>query len=235
LSFILRYKHRSEWFNSDRLRKITDDEEAKKESGEKKRAEIEDCLALDLYAFLYDEGLDFYITPLSAKGRIDLIEADKRPLLEGQTNPSHRLLADAKVFDGKNRDCSYIGKGFGQILSYCKKYNEPYGYLIIYNISDKDLEFELPNTMNGIPIYEHYGKTIVFIVIDINKSKFDSTVGKAKFYTVKESHLLEGKESPDQKQTRLKKSAEIILPEYEKDKDLTALTALDGEDVISDE
>lgn len=189
LGFILRYKHRSEWFHSDKLRKIADDELERKQSGEKKRAVIEDCLATDFYAYLYDEGLDFHIEPSSITGKIDLIEGGKRPLLEGQKNSSHRLLADAKVFDSDNRDAGYIGKGFGQILRYCKKYDEPFGYLIIYNISEGELEFDLPNTINGIPIYEHYGKTIVFIVIDINKSKADSTVGKAKTYIVKEKHL----------------------------------------------
>ena len=196
LSFIIRYKHRSEWFNQDRLLKIADDEKARKETEKKGRAEIEDCLALDLYAYLYDEGIDFHIAPSSIRGKIDLIEEGKRPLLEGQENSSHRLLADAKVFDGKNRDCAYLGKGFGQIISYCKKYNESYGYLIIYNISDGELEFELEKTLNEIPIYEYFGKTIFFVVIDINKTRAASKTGKPKVYSLKENHLI--KDSVDQ-------------------------------------
>ncbi|MBX7173579.1 MAG: hypothetical protein K1X72_21605 [Pyrinomonadaceae bacterium] len=52
------------------------------------------------------------------------------------------------------------------------------------------MEFDLENTLNGNPIYKHFGKTIVFIVIDINKTKADSTLGKADFYKVTETDLL---------------------------------------------
>lgn len=225
LNFILRYKHRSEWFHSERLLKIANDEKAKRESGEKKRAEIEDRLATDLYSYLYDEGINFHIAPSSITGKIDLIE-EKRPLLEGQEDSSHRLLADAKVFDGKNRNCSYIGKGFGQILRYCKKYNEFFGYLIIYNISDGELEFELESTINRLPIYAYYGKTIVFIVIDINKTQADSLGGNAKTYKIEEKHLLE------EKRAKLKESAEIMKSEYENDKNLTAMTSLDSDEFV---
>lgn len=197
LSFTYRYKHRSEWFYSEKLRQIADEEKSKKESGEKKRAEIEEKLALDLYSYLYDEGINFHIAPSSITGKIDLIEEGKSRLLEGQKDSSHRLLADAKVFDGENRNCNYIGKGFWQILRYCKKYNELFGYLIIYNISDGELEFELENTINGLPIYEYYGKTIIFIVIDINKTQADSQAGKAKVYKIQERHILEEKDSAE--------------------------------------
>ncbi|MBX7174152.1 MAG: hypothetical protein K1X72_24480 [Pyrinomonadaceae bacterium] len=127
LSFIQRYKHRSEWFRQSELKKIHDDEMKKKQDGEKKRAFVEDRLASDLYSYLYDEGINFHISPSSITGRIDLIEEGKRPLLEAQSASSHRLLADAKVFDGEARNASYLGKGFGQIISYCKKYNESFG------------------------------------------------------------------------------------------------------------
>lgn len=72
--------------------------------------------------------------------------------------------------------------------------NEFFGYLIIYNISDGELEFEFKNTMNGLPIYEYYRRTIIFIVIDINKTQADSKAGKTKVYTVKEKHLSDEKE-----------------------------------------
>lgn len=36
----------------------------------------------------------------------------------------------------------------------------------------------------------------------------------------------------DEKRAKLKKSAEVMLSEYKNDKDLTALTALDGEDFL---
>jgi hypothetical protein len=38
--------------------------------------------------------------------------------------------------------------------------------------------------------------------------------------------------SLDEKRAKLKKSAEVMLSEYKNDKDLTALTELDGEDFL---
>jgi hypothetical protein len=53
LYFLRRYKHRCEWFHAERLRQAVRDDTPK---GEK-------TLALDLYEYLHNQGIDFHIEP----------------------------------------------------------------------------------------------------------------------------------------------------------------------------
>lgn len=143
---LMRYKHRSEWFNRDRLYTLSQIER----KGEK-------SLALDLYSYLYDQGIDFTIEPSSISGEIDLIAA------QGTDDP---LLLDAKVFDGEGRGKTYIRKGFNQIYTYSNQYNEPFGFLVIYKTCEKDLSFSLKKK-GHIPTLTHNHKTFFLIIIDI--------------------------------------------------------------------
>jgi len=142
LALLMRYKHRSEWFHREKLWKY-----AKIDRGAEK------ALALDLYSYLYDQGIDFMIEPSSITGEIDLIAAQ---------HTQEPLLLDAKVFDGDGRGKSYLRKGFNQIYTYTQQYNEPFGYLVIYKISEKDLLFSLKRSGN-IPLLVHNHKTIFLI------------------------------------------------------------------------
>lgn len=83
LMLLLRYKHRSEWFRRDHLWELSQIEQ----KGEKE-------LALDLYAYLFDQGLDFHIEPSSITGAIDLIAAQ---------DTEDPLLLDTKIFEGDKR------------------------------------------------------------------------------------------------------------------------------------
>ncbi|MBK1986988.1 hypothetical protein A0J48_005440 [Sphaerospermopsis aphanizomenoides BCCUSP55] len=148
LSLLLRYKHRSEWFYQDKLFDLT------KENTQK----AEKSLALDLYSYLHDQGLNFSIEPSSLRGAIDLIAA------QGSDDP---LLADTKIFDADDRGKRYIRKAFRQIYTYTQHYNEPFGYLIIYKITDKDLKFSLATTSSNIAVITYNHKTIFFLTIDI--------------------------------------------------------------------
>lgn len=103
LNLLLRFKHRSEWFFLSELCKIYESET----SNQTRKAEK--MLALNLYSYLYDQGIDFFIEPSSNRGAIDLISL--------QTNPDECLLADVKIFDGVSRGKSYICKGFKQIYT----------------------------------------------------------------------------------------------------------------------
>jgi hypothetical protein len=63
LYLLRRYKHRCEWFHAMRLRQAVTDHSQK---GEK-------TLALDLYEFLHDQGIDFHIEPHSSSGIPDFV------------------------------------------------------------------------------------------------------------------------------------------------------------------
>jgi hypothetical protein len=122
----LRYKHRCEWFYKEELLKVTEDS---------RRAEKQ--LALNLYSYLHDQGLNFHIEPSSISGEIDLIAS------QGSSDP---LLADAKVFHDK----TYLRKAFNQIYTYTQQYNEPCGYLIIFRVTDRDLNFAVSQKLHGV-------------------------------------------------------------------------------------
>ena len=94
LSLLRKYKHKCEWFQREHLYKTWNDNTQK---GEK-------LLALHLYEYLHDQGIDFSIEPSSASGEVDLVSA--------QTS-DEPLIADAKIFNTeKSKGKDYIAKGF---------------------------------------------------------------------------------------------------------------------------
>ena len=95
--------HKVEWFQRDELVKIDGDERD---------------LAKHLYAYLFDQGLDFHIEPQSASGEADLVAAE--------------LVLDAKVFDGDKRGLAYLASGFHQVHTYTRDFDQEVGYLIVY-------------------------------------------------------------------------------------------------------
>jgi hypothetical protein len=147
LALLRRYKHKCEWFQRENLFDLSQEQR----KGEKN-------LSLHLYEYLHDQGIDFTIEPASASGEADLVAAQ---------NSEDPLIADTKIFDGDSRGKSYIAKGFNQIYLYTLDYNEPFGYLIIFNTSGKDLRLALTNQTQSTPFVIHNNKTIFIITIDI--------------------------------------------------------------------
>ena len=149
LALLRRYKHKCEWFQRKHLFKSWEDNT---KIGEK-------LLALHLYEYLHDQGLDFVIEPSSVSGEVDLIAAQKS---------DEPLIADVKIFNPeKGKGTDYIARGFNQIYLYTLDYNEPFGYLIIYNTSGQDLRFVLANQEQSTPFVVHNNKTIFVVTIDV--------------------------------------------------------------------
>jgi len=72
-----------------------------------------------------------------------------------------------RFFDGDSRGKHYIRKGFAQLYTYTQQYNEPFGYLVIYKTTDRDLCFSL-RLSTHIAMVVHNHKTIFLITIDIH-------------------------------------------------------------------
>lgn len=167
LVLLKKYKHRCEWFHRGRL---LADFSAETQKGEK-------ALAVDLYEYLHDQGIQFHIEPQSASGRIDLIS--------DQTGRD-RLVADVKLFNPeRGQDCSYLIKGFRQVYDYTKDYNETFGYVVVFKTCAEDLSISTPKQESGLPFVTHDNKTVFIVVIDI----FDypdsaSKRGKLKAYEI---------------------------------------------------
>lgn len=168
LSFLYKFKHKVEWFRRDQLLDLYTKNTSK---GEK-------ILALQLYEYLHEHGIRFSIEPSSIDGAVDLISAQET---------DDPLLADAKVYTG---DKSYICKAFGQIYSYAGKYNEVFGYLIIFNVTDHDLVFFSSSSSGNIPVITHNHKTLFVVTVDLHKhGKPPSKRGRIKPVNFVESDL----------------------------------------------
>lgn len=174
LGLLQKYKHHVEWFRRDDLRARFKADTQKGEKG----------LALDLYAYLHNQGLDFSIEPTSISGEADLISA--------QTG-TDRLVADVKIFDpGRSKGTSYLCSGFSQVYQYTKDYNDPFGYLVVFKMCREDLAVNARDQDVAIPFFTHNNKTIFVLVIDI----FDypepaSKRGHLKSYELLEEDLIQ--------------------------------------------
>lgn len=171
LALLRRYKHRCEWFQRSRLYDLW---QSDMQSGER-------SLAYDLYAYLYDQGLDFAIEPTSASGKPDLVSV--------QTG-DERLIADAKVFT-LDKGKSYIASAFNQVYQYTLDYNQPFGYLVIYKTCEEDLKLPLAEQEQSTPFLIHNNKTVFFLTVDICQyEKPASKRGKLKVIEITEADLL---------------------------------------------
>jgi hypothetical protein len=174
LALLQKYKHRCEWFHRDALRTACN---ADTRQGEK-------TLAYDLYEYLHDQGIQFHIEPQSESGRPDLISAQ---------SGKDKLIADTKVFDPeRSLDRAYIIKGYHQVYTYTKDYNEPFGYLIIFKTCEADLAISTPNQESGVPFITHNNKTIFLVVIDIwSYAASASKRGKLKAHEITVQQFIE--------------------------------------------
>ena len=139
LSLLVKYKRKVEWFEREALVQFAANDERK--------------LARHLYAYLFDQGLDFQIEPQSASGEADLV--------------AHDLVLDAKVFDGARRGLSYLASGVHQVHTYARDYNQEVGYLVVYKTCPDSIDFDFSKSGQFAPYLSVGGKTIYFFIIDI--------------------------------------------------------------------
>lgn len=170
LDLLKRYKYRCEWFHRKRLYDLWNNNT---QVGEK-------MLKIDMFDYLYDQGLDFTIEPESISGKPDLIAAQ---------NSKDPLIADAKIFNpSKSKNLDYLREGFNQVYIYTCDFNEPFGYLIVFKTCENDLKINVNQEIYSTPYVNHNNKTIFIITIDIFPH-----VKTASNRGVLTSYLLEGK------------------------------------------
>ena len=172
LSLLVKYKHKCEWFRREGLLKMW---ESDTKRGEKR-------LAMHLYEYLYDQGINFSIEPVSASGEADAVSSQ-----QGE----EPLIVDVKIFNpDKSKGKNYIAKGFRQVYDYTLDYNEPIGYLVIFKTCEQDIKFTLPDSTHSTPFVKHNNKTIFFLVVDVYAYEASASKrGKLKFVEFTESDL----------------------------------------------
>lgn len=172
LSLLLKYKRKVEWFEREQLASLAS-------KGER-------ALAKHLYAYLFDQGMEFHIEPQSISGEADLVAKD--------------LVLDAKVFDGgaSSRGTRYIKHGVNQVLTYTRDFNQAVGYLVVYRTCPEDLQFGFANDKTLVPFVNFGGKTLYLLVVDIcDYGSSASKRGALKAHVLDEADLRESVGSSD--------------------------------------
>jgi len=164
LSLLLKYKRHVEWFHQEQVRELA-------QLGERQ-------VAKHLYAYLFDQGLDFQVEPQSISGEADLV--------------SRQLVLDAKVFDGdsSSRGKRYLIHGVNQLLTYLRDFQQHEGYLAIYKTCPEDLQFSFARQGSPVPYLAIDGKVIYFLVIDICQYETSASKrGALKTHELKEEEM----------------------------------------------
>lgn len=149
LGLLLRYKQRCEWFRRNSIYTLW---RADPRRGEKH-------LALQVYEYLHDNGVNFTIESWSASGQADIVAS------RGVTDP---LVADAKIFNPtRSQGIQYLAKGVAQVYRYTLDYNVPFGCLLVFICSKTFLSCALSSEVGSIPYLRYNNKTLFVIVVDI--------------------------------------------------------------------
>jgi hypothetical protein len=141
LSLLLKYKRHVEWFEREEVRALV--------------AKGERTVAKHMYAYLFDQGLEFHIEPQSVSGEADLVAPE--------------LVLDAKLFDGdpSRHGKRYVLSGVNQLLTYTRDYQQQVGYLVMYRTCQEDLQFSFARADMLVPFMVIDGHIIYFLMVDV--------------------------------------------------------------------
>jgi len=149
LYLLSRYQRECAWFERDSMNRLVADTESQK---------LEEALDGHLRSWLFREGIDYpFSTPKSPSGRSDII------VWHGE----EPLAIEVKVYDGRNRDVGHISQGLWQAHRYSHDYGKPFGYLVVFNISEHLLSYE-SSVSSGPPCIEVGGSNVYAITINVN-------------------------------------------------------------------
>lgn len=170
--FVLeRYVRIVEWFDRNTLYAAF---EADKPNGE-------EVYNLNLQRFLFQEGGHItHAKARSASGEADLI---------GGLDTDDPLVCEGKLFDSRGK--SYIARGFHQVIKYAHDYNQSVAYLVVFNMTEKLLQFPTDGPPDAWPPYvEMAGVRVYFVgVRAVPPPATASKAGKATTVTITREDL----------------------------------------------
>jgi hypothetical protein len=166
LFLLERYVRMVEWFDRDDL-------DARFEAD---RANGEEVYNTNLHRFLFQEG--GYIT--QAKARSASGEAD----LIGGLDTADPLICEGKLFDYRGK--SYIARGFHQVIKYAHDYGKSAAYLVIFNRTDRLVQFPDHRPAGSWPPFVETGRVRVHFVVvrALPPAATASKAGKATTVTI---------------------------------------------------
>ncbi len=173
LALLWRYKREVEWFEQDELlARFAPD-------GRDGKGWAEADLDRHLRRFLHRSGVAF---PFS---QTDIPEGRPDIVLPSEENP---LPIEVKVFDGLNRGISQIVEGAHQALNYAHKYQSPFGYLVVFNVTDAWIQIGA-EPKPGVPRFDFQNKAILIVPIQVVKTGAPSKRGKSHTVVITEEQL----------------------------------------------
>jgi hypothetical protein len=176
---LTKYKQRCEWFFKNELRDLS----INGHNGLKG----ERALVIDLQKYIFDQGVEFVIEPVSSSGEVDLIL---------RASEGKYLIIDAKYIKedlSKSAIIQKISSGFHQVMRYCEDYNEPEGFLVTFLNTDKRISLDISEA-DGFPFITIGSKVLYHIFINICDEPSASKSGKAEEIIISSSELKENSE-----------------------------------------
>ncbi|GAA4010426.1 hypothetical protein GCM10022247_35790 [Allokutzneria multivorans] len=170
LYILERYVHTVEWFDRSVLH---DAFVANKSNGE-------EVYNLSLQRYLFQEGN--YVTHAKARS------ASGEPDLIGELDSDDPLICEGKIFDGRGK--SYIARGFHQVIKYAHDYKKNIAYLVVFNMTEKLLQFPADEPARAWPPFvELAGVRVYFVGIRAFPGLTASKAGKATTVTITRDDL----------------------------------------------
>lgn len=176
-----RYRHRTEWFHKKRLFEAYNSDTTNGEN----------ILTTDLREYLHDQGIDYpFSETISSSGKPDII---------GLVDTSEPSVLEIKLFkQDKKYDKGYIRKGLKQAYQYALDYGKSIGYLLIFNLDEKEIEFE-NEKKEPIKSIQIGNKVIYIIVVNVFcNTKSASEMRKPLPYLIQDSYLKNIEEDSDE-------------------------------------
>ncbi len=168
-----RYRRRVLWFEQERLWTEYSTDSSRGEA-------VYDG---DLRQFLFEQGVDFPFSQVaSPSGRADIT------LLDPTDQP---LPLEVKLFDGGRYGISYIAKGLGQAFRYAEDYDQPDGYLVVFNLTVDAIELPTDDPAAGWPPrIQIEDRGVFIIVVQASPCASASSAGKQRVHSVQRSDLI---------------------------------------------
>lgn len=175
LALVGKYRQRAEWFRRIQLRELAGSLPGGR-GGER-------ALAMDLYEYLLDQGVEFFVEPKSGTGEPDVVLRE----------PSGRyVVVDAKYIkedDSPSEVKRKLASGFHQVARYCDDYQEPAGHLVVFSASRKRISAEFEEC-DGWRFLTLGGRAVYYTEIWIADAPSASRLGKAEEIVISRSELL---------------------------------------------
>jgi hypothetical protein len=168
---LIRYKLQAEWFEKENLFSLYSEETTKGES----------VLDMSLREYLFNQGIDFpFSKPSSPSGEADVVSIVKQKPIS----------LEVKIFDNDGRTQAHIRQGVTQAFRYAQDYGESSAYLVVFNVSDRELLFKLSSS--DVPQRIVIGDKTIYIFV-VNLFSFKETASKRKIEPaiIDEKYLLE--------------------------------------------